>query len=482
MTVRVFVSGQSNVLGRGTGGPSLSLVSADVSVWNSVNPLGSLGTAFVSASSAQAAGTFENTDRNNLAVWFCDRLSKHLNDDVEMVIAARGNSSITLWDPSEATFPMLQSCIDVYAQSGAPPADIFLWHQGEANVSTPSYTDYKTAFLALVQNLKNAGVIASNATVLIGELIPENANRINFNREALLELAQENDFIFLANSQGMQTFDGTHFDAPALYRMGAEKYFAAYLSSLGESLYALVNEGGTPGDAGSGENKVLDVGGLVRAGYRLKGAPIFLTVTGTYYTPPDVKAISVEVIGGGGGGAGATSSSGVARMGRGGAAGGYACAFIENPEASYDYVIGAAGAAGAAGANNGTTGGTTTFGLALSAAGGNPGAAFTGTADQVTAGPVSGGAASGGDFNVEGEPSVMAIKLTAALRMSGGGGRTKYGSGGRGATAGSDATVGNGFAATGYGSGGGGGLSSTTTDAAGGAGAQGVVVVWEYVR
>lgn len=67
--------------------------------------------------------------------------------------------------------------------------------------------------------------------------------------------------------------------------------------------------------------------------------------------------------GGGGGGAGASpSGAGNVHRGGGGASGGYICAIIASPDATYSYAVGAAGTAGAAGAN-GQAGGVGAAGI-----------------------------------------------------------------------------------------------------------------------
>lgn len=482
MTIRVFVSGQSNVLGRASGGPDWALVDSRVRVWNSINPLGANGTAFTDPASARTGGTFDQTNRNNLAVWFCDRLARHADDDVDMTIVARGATDIVRWFPGESEFPMLQECIDVWAATGQPPADVFLWHQGEGNLLNMTRDEYRGHFLDLLDNLEAGGVITASTIVVVGGLSEAvNADKVDFNIKALRRLAQNNNRIGYASARALSTTDGTHFDGASLYTFGTERYFTGYLQAQAMTLYALVNDGGTPGTPGSGTNKVLNLDPILENGYRLRGGPLYLTVDQDYEHDPEVIAIAVEVVGGGGGGGGASSSGAIARPALGGAAGGYAYSFIENPDASYAVVIGAAGAGGAAGQNAGTAGGTTSFGT-ISCGGGNGGAATGSSADVIVIGATSGGAASGGEVNIAGNSSVPGYKLTAAARMSGGGGDTKYGSGGPNRVGTTTASNSAGVAGSGYGAGGSGGVSSTTVDQPGGDGTPGVVVVWEYIR
>jgi hypothetical protein len=88
---------------------------------------------------------------------------------------------------------------------------------------------------------------------------------------------------------------------------------------------------------------------------------------------PDIRALSVFVVGGGGGGAGGTASS---NGGGGGGGANYSLAFIEASllPSSVTVTVGAAGTAGAAGGNGGA-GGNSSFGSFCAAKGGYGGLA-----------------------------------------------------------------------------------------------------------
>jgi hypothetical protein len=298
MTIRVFVSGQSNVIGRGTGGPSWLAIDAAVRVWNNVNPLGANGTAFVSADAARTAGTFENLDRDNFGVWFCHKLAQTLGEDVDMTIVARGGTTISGWAPGDP-IGMMQECIDVWTATGQAPAHVFLWHQGEGNVTSPNASDYKTAFLDMVANLKAAGVIDDDTIIIVGGTAEENADRINFNITRLQALATENEAIFYAPSDGLPTYDGTHFTGSALYSFGVQSYFAAYLQAKGigmTDIWALVNEGGTPGVTPSGAPKIFNLKSLRDIGMGAKDTTLAPDFAGI---PPADKLLTAAMVAGG---------------------------------------------------------------------------------------------------------------------------------------------------------------------------------------
>lgn len=222
MTLRVFGSGQSNSMGRGIGGPSWSGVSDQVRVWNNTGPLGENGTAFVTAEQARAGGLFGYTDRDNAFVWFCDKLARTQHESVDLTYVGRGGSSIELWDADEGVYPMLAECIGVWAATGQPPADIFLWHQGENNAGWER-TPYEARFDTLLDDLTRGGVIDANTIVIVGGLAEENNQRVTFNHRVLARLRRAT----FATSYGLKTSDGTHFDANSLTRL-ARRYFSAY--------------------------------------------------------------------------------------------------------------------------------------------------------------------------------------------------------------------------------------------------------------
>lgn len=289
MTIRVFMSGQSNALGRDEGGPPWSAIDSRVRVWNNVNPLGANGTAFVSAATARAGGTFDNLDRNNLGVWFCHRLAQVRDEDVDFTIVARGATHILEWEPG-SPIGMYEEIVDVWTATGQGPADIFLWHQGEGSVSTDptNLETYRNRWTSFVYDeLTAAGVIDANTIIILGGLAEEGVNeeaRIAFNIGALQQLAVDTPNTYYAPSDGLTTYDGTHFIGQALYTHGAARYFSAYMEAEGltmADLFALVNEGGTPGSPGTGANKLYNLLDLALIGMGTKDVTDSPDYTGT---------------------------------------------------------------------------------------------------------------------------------------------------------------------------------------------------------
>lgn len=209
----------------------------------------------------------------------------------------------------------------------------------------------------------------------------------------------------------------------------------------------------------------------------------FLT-SGTTYTPTagTTRAV-IHLLGGGGGGGGTTGINSGSGAGAGGGAGGYVIEHLTGVTGTYAYTIGAAGTAGAATSGTGGTGGATTFvngGTTFTASGGVGGLGAAAVTTATATVPVQGGlggAASNGDVNASGEGGAIGMHFTAATSVSGKGGTSELGAGGRQLIS---TTSQAGTAGAGFGAGGGGGVSSGNTNAAGGAGSAGIIIIYEY--
>lgn len=202
--------------------------------------------------------------------------------------------------------------------------------------------------------------------------------------------------------------------------------------------------------------------------------------SGTYTVPAGAKALLVELCGGGGGGGGASRSGTVARVSTGGQSGAYIKHFIAAPlAASYAYTVGAAGAGGnGVAVADGSAGGDTTFST-LTASGGNAGrnSGSSAATVDVIAGATTGTTPTGNIIARSGVSGTPAYKLSAAVRCSGSGGDSPFGSGGRAVTAPSASTTPFSVNADGRGAGGGGAVCSDTTSFDGGNGTAGIIIV-----
>lgn len=206
------------------------------------------------------------------------------------------------------------------------------------------------------------------------------------------------------------------------------------------------------------------------------------TASGTWTKPAGVTRVHVRVqAGGGGGGGAAAASSGQNTKGAGGGGGGYAeyWAAASALAATVTVTVGAGGAGGVGGAT-GSTGVTSSFGALCIATGGVGGTTAATSAVAFGSSGGAGGVGTAGALLVNGSGGSASFGDTT-LAISGTGGNSPLGGGGKGQGASSAATQVTGTAGTNYGGGGGGAISTSTAAASnGGAGGGGCVIVESY--
>ncbi|MCI1670849.1 MAG: hypothetical protein LKI37_14825 [Citrobacter freundii] len=211
-----------------------------------------------------------------------------------------------------------------------------------------------------------------------------------------------------------------------------------------------------------------------------------INTSGTYTRSPQATFGYVEVIGAGGAGAGSpginnTTDINYSVVGSGGGAGAYAFKFYQELPVTAPVIVGVGGQATYA---TGNPGGASSFNSSIVAYGGAGGsyigAYYTNSVITNVRGP-SGGSAVGGDINAAGEMGGSCFVSNNLNVVSGKGGASKLGSGGISVGGGSA----NGVPSSTPGGGGSGAVSSRDSLVAapaqlGGAGANGIVIVWEF--
>jgi hypothetical protein len=209
-----------------------------------------------------------------------------------------------------------------------------------------------------------------------------------------------------------------------------------------------------------------------------------LTAGTTFTWNTATKNAIVEMVGGGGGAGGCANPTlgggGNITITTGGSSGGYCRKYFGITGTTATYAIGAGGAGGNTSGTNGVAGGTTTFvngAVSLTAFGGNFsfGDATTGGTGAVYTSVVGPGIGSGGDINADGFRSGYALRFPGTTLAGAGYGAPSYfGAGGN------EGNVSTGANSPTPGGGGGGTLALFGAGRAGGAGANGVIIVWEF--
>lgn len=256
------------------------------------------------------------------------------------------------------------------------------------------------------------------------------------------------------------------------------------LTALRALLLSRKNPFGDIKSDGTVETALENLGLGDASGYvgRLLNIQVFYS-SGIYNPTPGTKKVIVEMVGGGGGGAGAAAadSNSIAIGGPGGA-GSYAKAQFTSGFSGVNVIVGSGGMGGTTSNPYASSGGTSSFGNLVSAAGGDSGKPagpsgsfpFSTVAATVSASPSGSGVIVG----TPGEGAASSIALSTGVSISSPGGSSCFGAGGFITAYGA-----NGIDGAGYGAGGGPVATSTgkpNTALAGGNGSMGIVIVWEY--
>lgn len=241
---RILGSGQSNMLGRGTSGPSYSLINPKVKIWNNTAAIGgSVGSAYVAPTLNTAP--FETTGSyNNLLPWVGERIYENLLCDVELSLVAQTGTAIDDWVLSGvATRPLFDRISAVWTAQGAIAYDAFVWYQGESDgLAALSASTYKSRLLELIAALKANGILAGNAPIMLCGL----ATNTSYTAidDAIREVAADNaaSNFFYCSVFGLDTVEAagtngasgaTHLTGAALSDQGFNRVGIPLLRAIG---------------------------------------------------------------------------------------------------------------------------------------------------------------------------------------------------------------------------------------------------------
>lgn len=241
-------------------------------------------------------------------------------------------------------------------------------------------------------------------------------------------------------------------------------------------------------------NYVLTTDGISAASWQPTGASAFgpvvirtFTTSGTYTPTVGMISCVIEVVGGGGGGGGLVNNA-LSTAAGGGGSGGYSRGAFSAATigASKAVTIGAGGAGGTTAGSDGSTGGTTSVGALIQATGGLGGQGQSAASGSVVTFRSGGSAGIGslGDVNLSGNAGGSAMfslnsgPSVATVQFAGYGGASYFGGSPVAVIGEYGVTATNGNNGLSFGSGGGGSIGPGTS---GGNGADGYVLITEYL-
>lgn len=224
-------SGQSNAVGRGSGGWPSAVYDSRIQVWNNIAENGGDGSAFVYPQLGQAPFHTkpDGTHAQNASLAFAHRAAQETQTPVQLIHVAKGATPLEAWSNNTgAATPMSDAMIRIHGLSGCGPVSVMM-HAGHEGNTGSDYAEQRALFLALFARYEAEGVCDSNTIYLLTGTAELSTNplRAAYNENVLRRLANENPRIFYADSAGLLTFDNTHYTGLDLIRMGYERCWSA---------------------------------------------------------------------------------------------------------------------------------------------------------------------------------------------------------------------------------------------------------------
>lgn len=215
-----LIIGQSNAAGRDTNIESFDADSPDSNVqlftdWNSFE---------TATQPLNRYSNVRNTNQDqgvNLGLEFGKEMFEHNGRTVHLVVNARGGTKVAQWRKRNDLFgPTVQRVRDAEALCNCTLTGI-VWHQGEGNISSSngSFTSsYFSSLQSLIGELRDE---FGDVPFIVGEVARSSTN-LDFNRaiRTVDDASFETSDVEWARSAGLDTLDGTHFDAASMRRLG----------------------------------------------------------------------------------------------------------------------------------------------------------------------------------------------------------------------------------------------------------------------
>jgi len=220
----ILATGQSNMLGYGTGTLGDTVQDARVSIWNNSS---SWVTSRIHFAPYRTDGYY-----NNLAFHFAKKLAQTENRIVRLILQPYPGQAIEYWSNSALAWTSITTAVSA-SGSGTKTFDAILWHQGESNGDgnagvCAADACYRDSLRGLI-NRFNATAWVDNTTKFIAGGLSVNGNPIHKGREDVLKELNSDTLTYtgFADAYGFTGGD-VHFTNLELVEFGAVRYWNAY--------------------------------------------------------------------------------------------------------------------------------------------------------------------------------------------------------------------------------------------------------------
>ncbi len=144
-------------------------------------------------------------------------LTRQKEETIGLVVNARGGTRIELWEKGTEYYEEAVRRTKIAQKTGVLKG--ILWHQGESNSRKPEA--YPEKLKALIADLrKDLGT--PDLPVVVGQVFYDEEDKPHTKRinELLAQLPDEVPFTGCVSSDGLKTYDNSHFDTASMKELG----------------------------------------------------------------------------------------------------------------------------------------------------------------------------------------------------------------------------------------------------------------------
>lgn len=241
----IVSTGQSNAAGANSGG--LNPANSRVHVWDGTTA--DWGSSDFTLNPFARTTPDGNSANNNMALAMAHRVQEFTGREVFVVFDAVGGKSIDEWTITGVTstrYAAIRAKVSAALASseltGKTTVDAIHWQQGEEDALTHDFETYYGKFQTLIAQFRAETWATEQTPILVGAPSQQLHSRYQ-PKAAMRQFCNKDDsFALWINSAGLETSDNTHYTGSALFEMGWDRMFQAwlsgpYLSEVEQSLF-----------------------------------------------------------------------------------------------------------------------------------------------------------------------------------------------------------------------------------------------------